>query len=178
MHAWASRRRRAWHVAVGMGRGQRSSELLTPPRDITGSLRERERESRELGFLEKTLETELQLGPGLNKLRTSASDLSPPSALPRGRREFWPTAEPERRAVVPKKSKEEVASPGVVKKEGRKKVAGQKMGSSYGRTAATASRAVRGRELALLCFALPRSPPLPSPPLPSLVSHWRECFSG
>ena len=123
-----------------------------------------------LGFLEKTLETELQLGPGLNKLRTSASDLSPPSALPRGRREFWPTAEPERRAVVPKKSKEEVGSPGVVKKEGRKKVAGQKMGSSYGRTAATASRAVRGRELALLCLALPLSP--------SLVSHWRECFFG
>ena len=67
--------------------------------------------------------------------------------------------------MVPKKSKEEVGSPGVVKKEGRKKVAGQKMGSSYGRTAATASRAVRGRELALLCFASLSPSPLPSLPL-------------
>ena len=127
-------------------------------------------ESRELGFLEKTLETELQLGPGLNKLRTSASDLSPPSALPRGRREFWPTAEPERRAVVPKKSKEEVGSPGVVKKEGRKKVAGQKNGFKLRQDGGDGQH---GRPWKGACFALP-----PSPPLPSLVSHWRECFSG
>ena len=39
------------------------------------------------------------------------------------------------------------------------------MGSSYGRTAATASRAVRGRELALLCFASLSPSPLPSLPL-------------
>ena len=95
-------------------------------------------------------------------MRTSASDLSPPSALPRGRREFWPTAEPERRAVVPKKSKEEVGSPGVVKKEGRKKLRGKKWVQV---TARRRRRPTRGRELALLCLALPLLPSLPLSPI-------------